>query len=155
MLVKEVMTTEMITAKPYDQTRSVAAAICTRKISGVPVVDDEGRLVGLVSEKDILNCLLPSYSDFLADPVRCKDFESMELAYHDVLTRDVSELMTSRLYTVGPEDPIMLAASRMALHGFRRIPVVDPENRLIGIVSLGDVHKAIFQRELGMPQNEA
>ncbi|MEO5364850.1 MAG: CBS domain-containing protein [Magnetococcus sp. WYHC-3] len=150
MLVRDVMVTQMKTVKVNDSIRSVAAVICTNKISGMPVVGDNGELLGIISEKDILNALLPSYNDFLEDPVAARDFESMEKSYSEVLSRKVSDLMTPNPYAISPNDPLMMAASRMALHNFRRMPVVEGRDRLVGIISLGDIHKAIFKRELGM-----
>ena len=148
MLVKDVMVANVRTAKKDDLIRSIAVTICTNKISGLPVVDDENRLVGMISEKDVLNALLPSYSDFLEDPIRARDFLAMEQSYSDVLSRKVESLMTKRVFFVAPDDLIMQAASQMALHRFRRIPVVDDSAHLVGIISLGDIHKAIFKREL-------
>jgi CBS domain-containing protein len=150
MLVKDVMTTNVLTARKEDSVRSIAATICTNKISGLPVVDADDVLVGIVSEKDLLNALLPSYADFLHDPIRGRDFEGMENSYKEILSKSVSDLMTNRAFTVSPDDPLMKAASQMALHKFRRIPVVGPGNKLAGIISLGDIHKAIFKRELDL-----
>ena len=150
MLVKDVMVSKVQTTKKEELIRTVALIICTDKISGLPVVDDEGILVGMVSEKDILNALLPSYHDFLEDPVRARDFKAMEKSYGEVLSRTVGSLMTKRVYSVSPDDFLMQAASQMALHRFRRIPVVEEGGFLVGIVSLGDIHKAIFKRELSI-----
>lgn len=149
MFVRDVMISNVRTVKKGDLIRAVAATICTNKISGLPVVDDDNKLLGIISEKDILNALLPSYSDFLEDPVRARDFQSMENSYRDVLVRTVESLMTKRVFSVAPDELVMQAASKMALHRFRRIPVVE-DNLLVGIVSLGDIHKAIFKRELGI-----
>lgn len=150
MLVRDVMVTNVRTAKKDDLIRSVAVTICTNKVSGLPVVGDDKKLVGMISEKDVLNALLPSYSDFLEDPIRARDFLSMEKSYCEVLSRKVESLMTKRVFSVSPDDLVMQAASQMALHRFRRIPVVDDLGLLVGIVSLGDIHKAIFKRELEM-----
>lgn len=150
MLVRDVMVTNVRTVRKDDLIRSVAATICTNKISGLPVVDEGNRLLGMISEKDVLNALLPSYSDFLDDPVRARDFLDMENSYREVLSRSVGSLMTKRVYSVSPDEPVMQAASKMALHRFRRLPVVDDIDLLVGVVSLGDIHKAIFKRELGI-----
>ena len=150
MFVKDVMTTAVRTVRETDLVRVVAAAICTNKISGMPVVDENNALIGIISEKDILNALLPSYSDFLEDPIRARDFEAMEKSYGEVMTKSVSDLMSSRVFSVSPDDPVLQAASQMALQRFRRIPVVEERDKLVGIVSLGDIHKAIFKRALGL-----
>lgn len=150
MLVKDVMIKNVRTAKRDDSVRSVAVIICTNKISGLPVVEGENQLVGMISEKDILSGLLPGYRNFLRDPIRARDFETMEESYQEVLSKKVEDIMTHRVFSVSPEDPVMLAASQMDLHRFRRIPVVEDGDKLVGIVSLGDIHKAIFKRELAL-----
>ncbi|MBF0108621.1 MAG: CBS domain-containing protein [Magnetococcales bacterium] len=150
MLVKDVMTRNIRTVKKDDTIRDVANIICTNRISGLPVIDEGNHLLGVISEKDILNALLPSYSEFLHDPIRARDFEGMEKSYHAVLNKTVGALMTSRVFSASPEDPIMKAATQMALHKIRRIPVVEKGDILAGIISLGDIHKAIFQKELGI-----
>ncbi|MBF0341760.1 MAG: CBS domain-containing protein [Magnetococcales bacterium] len=148
MLVKDVMTRDVRTAKKEDSVRSVAAVICTNKISGLPVVEEGNKLVGLISEKDILNCLLPGYRTFLQGPLKQGDFEAMEESYQGILSKRVEDLMTHRVFSVSPNDPLLLAASQMDLHRFRRIPVVEDGDHLVGIISLGDIHKAIFKHEL-------
>ncbi|MBF0125589.1 MAG: CBS domain-containing protein [Magnetococcales bacterium] len=144
------MISNVRTVRKEDSIRSVAAIICTNKISGLPVVEEENRLIGIISEKDILNALLPSFSDFLEDPVSSRDFLSMEKSYNEVLTRTVGTLMTKQVFAVSPDDLVMMAASQMTVHRFRRVPVVEGKDRLVGVVSLGDIHKAIFKRELGI-----
>ncbi|HIJ82639.1 MAG: CBS domain containing rane protein [Magnetococcales bacterium] len=150
MIVEDVMTRNVRTARKDDTIRTVADIICSQKISGLPVIDEDNHLVGVISEKDILNALLPSYHEFLDDPIRSRDFESMEKSYHAVLTKTVGSLMTTKIFSSSPKDPIMKAASQMALHKIRRIPVVEGGDRLAGIISLGDIHKAIFKKELGL-----
>lgn len=148
MIVKDVMVRDILTARRDDSIRTVAKIICSKKISGLPVVEDGNHLIGVISEKDILNALLPSYSEFLLDPIRARDFEIMEKSYHAVLNKTVAALMTMKVFSASPNDPIMKAASQMALHKIRRIPVVEDGDRLAGIISLGDIHKAIFMKEL-------
>lgn len=149
MLVKDVMVKEIRTAHAEDLVRSVAAVMCTNALSGLPVVDFESNLIGFISEKDILHALLPKFSDFLEDPLRARDFVAMEETYLDVLSKQVKDLMTPKPYTVQSEDPILKAASYMSLHRFRRVPVVE-EGKLVGIITLADIHKAIFRRELNI-----
>jgi len=148
MRVRDVMMRNVRTAKVDDSVQSVARIICANKISGLPVVDDDNYPVGVISEKDILKALLPGYSEFLEDPIQATDFKAMEHAYRKVLQKKVGELMSRTVYLISADDPVMKAAVQMDLHSFRRIPVVDSDNRLAGIVSLGDIHQTIFMREL-------
>ncbi|MEG3638409.1 CBS domain-containing protein [Magnetococcus sp. PR-3] len=150
MRVEDVMTGEVRTANREDDLKNVASVICALKVSGLPVVDEINRLVGIISEKDILNALLPSYSEYLADPVKGRDFEAMEATYPKVMEKKVDEIMTSSVFTCSPEDPVLDAASRMTSHHFRRLPVVDEKNVLVGIVSLSDIHQSIFKQTFAL-----
>ena len=146
MRVKEIMTTAVKVAKPDDAIRDVATVMCFNKISGMPVVDESGRLVGIISEKDILHGMFPTLQDMMENPVP-PDFEAMERDYKDVVNLRVVDVMTTKVLTVEQDMPVLKAASIMFRQRIRRIPVAEG-GKLIGIISVGDVHKAIFQKNL-------
>ena len=148
MRARDIMIRSIRTAKEDHLVRSVAENICQEKISSMPVVDDDNHLVGIISEKDILKAMLPGYTEFLDDPIQAQDFQAMERSYGNVLQRTVGELMVRTVYSVSTDDPVMKAAAQMDLHGFRRIPVVGQDKRLVGMISLSGIHQAIFMREL-------
>ena len=75
------------------------------------------------------------------------DFDRMMGKYIDVVNLKVKDLMISNVISVSPEDHILKAASTMVRNRFRRIPVTDGEE-LVGMISLGDVHKALFQANI-------
>jgi CBS domain-containing protein len=148
MRVKEIMTTAVKTARPDTLVREVAMTMCLNRISGMPVVEADNRIVGVISEKDILWGMFPDLQEVMGNP-QIIDFEQLEHEYKDVVNLRVRELMTARVFTVAPEMPVLKAASIMFRNRIRRIPVAEDE-RLLGIVSVGDVHKAIFGCSLGM-----
>jgi len=145
MLVKDIMHTEVKTATPDTRIRDVAVVMCLHKISGVPVVDSDNTIIGVLSEKDILKAMYPDVAEYMQNGR--PDFEGLEGRYHDVLNRRVGDLMTSKVFTVSPEIPVLKAVSIMVVHKIRRIPVAE-NGKLVGIISIGDVHKAIFQTSL-------
>ncbi len=151
MLVKDVMTTNVRTARRDTRIRDVAILMCFHRISGLPVVDDDGAIVGVISEKDVLRAMYPKVDEALR-LAQTPHFEELEAEYRDVLNLHVESLMSQRVFTVAPTDPILRAVSVMFAHKIRRIPVAD-HGRLVGILSVGDVHKAIFKetfdREFG------
>jgi CBS domain-containing protein len=149
MLVKEIMTTSVKTARPTDPVRDIATIMCFNKISGLPVVDGEGSMVGMISEKDILHAMFPKLQDFIANP-STPDFEKLEREYRDVVSLRVADLMTAIVYTAEPDMPVLKAASIMFRNRIRRIPV-SQGGRLLGIISIGDVHKAMFRKTLTLP----
>ena len=121
--------------------------MCLNKISGVPVVDENNTLVGILSEKDILKAMFPDITEIMGQSGK-PDFESIESDYSDVMHKTVSELMTHTVASVTPDMPLLKAVSMMCVKQIRRIPVTDNDNKLVGIISIGDVHKAIFQENL-------
>lgn len=146
MLVREIMNADVKTVKPDSLARDVAMVMCLQKISGMPVVDDDDRIVGIISEKDILQHMFPNIDEAMTMDSR-PDFEDMEKKYAETLGMRVSELMTGNVATVSADMPCLKAASMMWLRKIRRIPVTEG-NKLVGIVSIGDVHRSIFQNQL-------
>lgn len=147
MKVNEVMTKTVHTAKPDDSIKKIAALLYGYRISGVPIVNNEGELVGIVSEKDILKAIYPTYAEFHEDLSRGMDFEEMESRYRDVTDLKAQDLMTKNVIAVTPDTPVLKVASLMVLKRIRRVPVVE-NKQLVGIVSQGDIHQAIFKKEL-------
>ncbi len=146
MLVKEIMNTDVKSVKPDSAVRDVAMVMCLQKISGMPVIDDDNNLVGIISEKDVLQHMFPDMDESMTMDSK-PDFEEMEKRYNETLGMRVSELMTKTVATVSADIPVLKAASMMWLRRIRRIPVTEG-TKLVGIVSIGDVHRAIFQQQL-------
>jgi len=145
MKVSEIMTSSVKTTSANTPVKELANIMCLNNISGLPVVDDD-KIVGIVSEKDLLKRMFPDIAD-LAREEGMPDFEDMEKNYSDTLSLIASDIMTKTVSSVSSEMPIMKAASMMCARNIRRIPVVD-NNKLVGIISIGDVHKAIYQEAL-------
>jgi CBS domain-containing protein len=143
MLVHEVMSTGVVTARKTDTIRSAVVKMLSRHCASVPVVEDDGRLVGIVTLRDVLLPLYPNYGDYIHDNVHSRDFVEMEEGYPEVLGKKVEEVMSVNPMTVSPNDPVLQAASYMGLKNFRRIPVVE-RGKLVGIVSVGDVNRGLF-----------
>lgn len=143
MLVKEIMTTSVRTAQQDMPIRDVAVTMCFNKISGMPVVDQDQRIVGIISEKDILHAMYPDMQEIM-DGGRV-DFEMLEHEYTDVINLNVKDIMKKPVISARTDDPVLRAVSIMCLNKIRRIPIVDDNGKLAGILSMGDVHKAIFQ----------
>ena len=147
MLVSDIMTRTPRTVSPDTKLQEVASTMSLYRIPALPVVDENGILVGNISEMDLLKNLLPTMDDIMNGNA------IMEMAhvvpnYSSSMSRKVSELMTPNPVSVSPEMHIIKATARMTSHRFRRIPVTDKEGKLVGVMSLGDVHKALFHAHL-------
>lgn len=146
MLVKEIMNTGVKTVKADTPVKDVAMVMCLQKISGLPVVDDDGKMIGIISEKDVLQKMFPDMGEAMSMDSK-PNFEEMEQNYNDALGLTTGDLMTRTVATVEPDMPCLKAASLMWLKKIRRIPVTE-NGKLVGIISIGDVHKAVFQQHL-------
>ncbi len=144
MLVKDIMTRSSRTVCPETDLIEVVTLMCLYRYSGLPVIEggESNKLVGLIAEKDVLHRLFPSLED-LMEAGASVDYDKMMSKYQDVVNLKVKEVMTEKVITVQPDMHILKAATVMARNKFRRIPVSDG-GQLVGMLSLGDVHKAIF-----------
>jgi CBS-domain-containing membrane protein len=141
MKVYEVMTREVITVRPETTIRDAAELMTTYGISGLPVVDDRGVVVGVLSEGDLIlrqrpRERAPWWRTFFADG------ERLAREYQQAAGTTAGEVMTRAVLCVSPEVSIDTAASILDSRRIRRLPVV-AHGRLVGIVSRGDLIKAL------------
>jgi CBS domain-containing protein len=115
--VRDAMTTAVVTARATDPIDTVATMLVERRHRSLPVVDDQRRLVGLVSEADILG----------REPLSGR-----------TNGRTVASVMTKDVITLSPEDPVSSARLLIAEHGLRMVPVVE-DGRVVGVLSRSDL----------------
>ena len=143
MLVSDIMTKSPRTVSPDTKLKEVASIMCLYRIPALPVVDEDGKLVGNISEMDLLKNLLPTMEDIMAGEA-AMEIVRMRKNYSDSVEIRVSEMMNKNPVSVSPDQHVLKATAKMTSHRFRRIPVVTDDGKLVGVMSLGDVHKAIF-----------
>jgi CBS domain-containing protein len=139
MKVRDVMTTEVATVRPNASVKEVARRLTLLGISGVPVVDAEGAVLGIVSEGDILVKERGPVEETRAFFRLGKRAEPALLAKSTAKT--AGEAMTSPAIVIGPERPVSAAAKLMFERGINRLPVVSDE-RMVGIVTRADLVRA-------------
>ena len=127
--VRDIMTTDVVTVRPDTPHQTVAAMLRQHRVSGFPVADDDGKVVGVVTETDLVA---------LVAGRRHSRHRAAEQA-------SAGDLMSHPAVTVGPDDPVKTAARLMRKQRLQRLPVVDRDGRLAGIVSRSDV-LSVFQR---------
>jgi len=119
--VRDVMATNLVLLKPSMGICEAIELLLRRKVSGACVVDDDGNLVGILSEKDCLRLFANA-------------------AYNQLPGGDVKHYMSTDLITIGPDAGIFTAASVFMKHSHRRLPVLD-HGKLVGQISRSDVLK--------------
>ena len=144
VIVSDIMTRNPRTVAPDTKLQEVASIMCLYRIPALPVVNNDGLLVGNISEMDILKKLFPTMEDIMSGNA-VLEIERMTSNYSDSMNVLVKDMMTKNPVSVSPDSHILKAAAKMTNHRFRRIPIADDEGKLVGVMSLGDIHKAIFQ----------
>ncbi|AFT66571.1 MAG: CBS domain-containing protein [Cycloclasticus pugetii] len=125
VLIKDYMATNLTTFTPGLEISQAIKYLNTHKISGAPVVDERGTLVGMLSEKDCLQVALQS------------------TYYEDWVGGVVSEYMTEELETVPDTASIVDVAEKFLKSSFKRYPVLDEDGELVGQISRSDVLRAL------------
>ena len=155
MRVEEIMTKDVITVSPKTPIHEAAGLMVDHGVSGLPVVDDAGSVVGIVSEGDLIlrekpRERTPWWRLFFGDA------ERLAREYQKAHGMTVGEVMTRSLIAVSPDFPIESAALILDQHRIRRVPVV-ADGQLLGILSRGDLIKALAKapaRAGGQPSDE-
>lgn len=139
-VVKDIMTTSVVAVRRDASFKEMAAMLRSRRISAFPVIDDSGRVIGVVSESDLLvkEAVLADGSSLLAALRHIREDDK-------ATGITAAELMTAPAITIGPDAPVEEAARVMYDRRVKRLPVVDVTGRLRGIVSRVDV-LAVFSR---------
>lgn len=134
--------------------KDVAKLIFGRGVNGVPVVERKKKLIGFVTEKDILSKFYPSIQEYVEDPLSSSDFEGMEKKVDEVLEMTVDKIISKNPVTVTSNTPLLKAQSLMFVEKVGRLPVIDDKNTLIGIISKGDIFKLIVGKKLPLEEDE-
>lgn len=142
MKVADVMSTHVDVVSTTTKVDDVCRLIFGRGINGVPVCKGR-KLVGFITERDILSKFYPSMDEYMEDPVHSADFEAMEEKVAEIFSLDASKIMSRNPTTVTADTPLLRAQSLMFVHKVGRLPVVDGRKHLIGIISKGDIFRAV------------
>jgi CBS domain-containing protein len=139
MRVSEVMTTEVLSVSPTASLKEVAELLATRGISGIPVVDGKGAVVGVLSEADVL------FKERGPRPRHRFAHHKDDIEQAKVDADTAGEAMTTPAVTVNPDLRLEDAARLMLESKIKRLPVVDDGGRLVGIVTRSDLVRAFVR----------
>ena len=149
MKAKDLMTRDVITIKEED-TIEVAARILNEKgFSGLPVVDGNNKIIGIITEGDLIRRIAkidgPSSIEILGGilPLESKKVFRERINRH--LGYLVKDMMTKNVFTISGDVGIEEIATLMVREKISRIPIVDDEKRLIGIISRKDIMRNLFE----------
>ena len=117
------MATQLVTFSPDTEILDAMHMLLENRITGAPVIDSRGELVGMLSERDCIQCAL-------------------QACYHGELGDRVENIMTRDVQTVDPDDSILIVAEKLIASPFKRFVVME-RNRVVGQISRRDVLRAL------------
>jgi CBS domain-containing protein len=143
MNARDVMASPVVTVKPSAPVAEAAKLMLENRISALPVVDDRGKVVGIVSEGDLLHRSEAGTelrrSWWLAG---LTDEETLAAEYVKAHARKVADVMTAKAITATPDAPVHELAALMEANAIKRLPIVE-SGRLVGIVSRANLLRAV------------
>lgn len=145
MKVSEIMTKEVKFLSPRTSVLDAVARLAELHISGLPVVDEAGKIVGMFTEKDVLRSLLPSYVSQVGRFVYENSPKTIQSKVAKLQGFTVADFMRKELVKVLPEASVYEVAHIMLIQNVRRIPVVDKTDKVVGIVGRFDVLSKILK----------
>ena len=144
--VKDFMVKDVISASPRTSIKEVMTILVREKIGGLPIVDENGVLRGIVTDGDILRAISPvdrRIHDYFSLITYVAE-EGLEDRLSELADREVIRIAkTHGILTVHPEDEMKKVVSLLSKHHFKKLPVVDQSNHVVGVISRGDVIRRI------------
>jgi CBS domain-containing protein len=147
-LVRDVMDSEPATVRPDDDIETVVRTLREHELPGAPVVEDDGRCVGIVTEADLVlpdeegDLHLPHYIDLFGATVFLEPLQRFEHRLRKAFASSARDMMTTEPVTVSPDTTVEQAARIVHERGHNRLPVVE-DGRLVGVVTRVDLLGAL------------
>lgn len=149
MKVEDIMTREVVTISRDMTLREVAETFATQGVEGLPVVDDDGRVVGMVTRKDLLRLFIPEYLDMFEDLSFVEHFGELEpesfFAAQGKLFL-VEDIMSRSFAWLTPGSSLLKAVVTMDRESTNALLVLS-EDKLVGVVTRGDLYQAFFGKK--------
>jgi len=143
------MKRDVTAVQPEDDIESLLRLMRSQELSGVPVTDHSDRVIGIVTEDDLVirdedaDLRLPHHIDLWGGVIYLESTKHYEERLRRAFAANVSDMMTRHPVTVGPQDSVRHAARLIATHGHDRLPVVDDDGKLLGVVTRVEVLEAL------------
>ncbi|TMN23675.1 CBS domain-containing protein [Lentibacillus cibarius] len=145
MKINEFMITDVISVHEETKIKQLLQILVNNKIGGFPVVDETDRLKGMISDGDIIRHLQPKgrtiYDMFSL--VIVNEHEDFQNKITSCVDHQAKDIMKKNIYAVHPDDDVEKAISIFSNHHFKKIPVVNEDKQVMGVVSRGDIIRFI------------
>lgn len=151
MLIKDIMTKDVITVREDDSVEKCANLLSTHDLSGLPVINNKGKVTGIVTEGDLIRRASriqgPAALEILGGIFYLDSPKTLMEELKKSMGHLVKNIMTDNVITVSLDKEIESAATLMVQKRIKRLPVLDKEENLVGIVSRKDIMNYLFNGE--------
>ena len=151
LTAKDIMTKKVITINKDVSIEKLSELLLENKISGVPVIDEKEKVVGIVTEADIIvqdtELHFPRYFKLLDGIIYLESLNKFRDNLKKHLAIKVEDIMTKKVRTIGVDTPISEIAEIMLDERINRLPVMDDNNNLVGIVTRADIVKSMISKK--------
>ncbi|MBM3244491.1 MAG: CBS domain-containing protein [Candidatus Omnitrophica bacterium] len=144
MKVKEIMIKDVFTLSPGMNAKEALDLLAEKKISGLPVVDENKKLVGMFTEKEVLARILPTYVEAVGKFIYEENPKAVKQKVISFASFTVEQIMRKNVVTVNEDATLCEVAHVILTQKARRLPVVNKDSGMVGIVLRGDVIKHLF-----------
>ena len=147
LLARDVMVKKVITINKNASVAELSELLIKNKISGVPVVDDSGKLIGIATEGDLIvrdaDLHFPRYFKLLDSIIYLESLNKFKRNLRKYLGTKVEDVMTSKVKIVKEDTPVNVVANIMIRNNVNRVPVLDNDGNLVGIITRADIVKSM------------
>ena len=147
MKVSELMDKNFITIPKGTTYEDVFKIFIEHKIGGAPVVDENNRVIGYVSEKDLFRILFPFYTSYYNTPELYTDYEDRESKASEIKDHKVELFMNRDITIMDPDDSVMKAGALTLAKNVSSMPVVK-DGVLLGVIKRKDIYQTILKKQL-------
>jgi CBS domain-containing protein len=148
-VVRDIMEPDPVSVHPGTKVEDVVRLLKQHELPGIPVVDDDGRLVGIITESDLIlqdnegDLHIPHYIELFGGIVFLEPLSRFEHRLNKAFAAKAADMMSKDPDTVGPDTSVREAAHLIHDRGHNRLPVVEGDGRLVGVVTRVDLLGAL------------
>ena len=134
MKVRDIMTKDLTAVEKDISVRKLIFILNNAEMPNLPVVDEEGKLTGFISEKDLIRAALPGYFEMLHSTSFIPDMNQLSKKLNQIADEPIEKFVRTTVMSVTDEDDDLQAADLIIRKGVKNVPVVDADGRLVGRV---------------------
>ena len=138
MRIGDVMDRDLTAIAPDSPVSEAIEVLSRHRLTGIPVVDEEGHVLGFISEKDIIKAALPGYFEYLQDSSFIPDFDQFQTRLRRISREPVQRFMVKKVATLKEEDSDFGVAMTLIQQNIKRAPVLR-EGILVGVANRADL----------------